>query len=944
MGRRKRAFLDDGDSDSSAGSELDETPGNFDDADPDARAERELFENPYRQKRRRPNGKEDALYGVFAEDSEDEGFGRKKQKAEPSKRRDWAKAPAFVSSKTDVKETTEIDMEMQMGPEEVEEEGVGAEELDGEEDEDENEEMEEDESEPSRAPSPRVRDEEEEEEEEAERPRVGGLGLGASKTKPPTSFSGFTKSGIGASRPAATSQSPAPSPAPAQATPLPPNLPSAFGASTRIQRAFVRDNAGSSETSRAATPLPAAEQRHFSKLQSTFGARMLAKMGWQAGTGLGASGAGIVTPVETKLRPKGMGIAFRGFTERTAQAKLEAKRRGEAVSEEEEEEEEGPRKPRKGKVGEQVKKSDAWKKPKKVKTKVVYKTYEEIVAEAGQEAGSAGVGIIIDATGATPREVASLAEVSMASWTPSTEAERIPEVRHNLRLIVDAAKGDLDALAREAKEIQQRRAVIQAEDLRLRKKVEEEAELISRLQQVHLIADDIKSQARELASVYEATLEPFSPHFEKLLAQFPREFEKYRLDEIVVAAIAPIVRRMLSQWSPLEDPNALLPTFRRWRRALKLSDNEQKAPRTEIDIYGGRTVQEVTPVVEVPMTPFESLLWNAWLPKPAVRLYEAWSTFLPPFIKDNILDQLILPKVSQAVADWSRKETVSLKTLVFPWLPHVGLRLEDVLNDARRKLKGILRSWTATEAIPKDLATWREVFNAGDWDAMLLKYVVPKLGATLREDFTINPRQQDMAPLRRVLDWEPLLRPSILAQLLESGFFPKWLDVLHIWLTQPRPSFEEVAQWYAYWKSVFSENVQNLPAVKDGFTGGLQLMNKAIELGPDAPTKLPKPDHHRRRDELPPAKAKKVPARVQEITFRSIVEEFAAAHNLMFVPTGRAHELSRMPLYRVSQTADGKGGVLVYILDDAVWAPNAEGDYRAISLETMALRATKGGA
>lgn len=45
------------------------------------------------------------------------------------------------------------------------------------------------------------------------------------------------------------------------------------------------------------------------------------------GTGLGASGEGIVTPVETKLRPKAsMGLAFQGFKEKTAQSKAEAKR------------------------------------------------------------------------------------------------------------------------------------------------------------------------------------------------------------------------------------------------------------------------------------------------------------------------------------------------------------------------------------------------------------------------------------------------------------------------------------------------------------------------------------------------------------------------------------------------------------------------------------------
>lgn len=131
-------------------------------------------------------------------------------------------------------------------------------------------------------------------------------------------------------------------------------------------------------------------------------------------------------------------------------------------------------------------------------------------------------------------------------------------------------------------------------------------------------------------------------------------------------------------------------------------------------------------------------------------------------------------------------------------------------------------------------------------------------------------------------------------------------------------------------------------------------MNKAIELGPDAPTSLVKPDF---LAELAEASAPARPAtkdnkqtrpsaRTHEITFRSIVEEFAASHNLLFIPTGKAHERSRMPLYRISKTADARKGLLVYIQDDAVWAPKPDAanpeseEFRAIPLEDMVLRAT----
>lgn len=208
----------------------------------------------------------------------------------------------------------------------------------------------------------------------------------------------------------------------------------------------------------------------------------------------------------------------------------------------------------------------------------------------------------------------------------------------------------------------------------------------------------------------------------------------------------------------------------------------------------------------------------------------------------------------------------------------------------------------------------------------------------------MNPAQQDLKPLQDVLAWAGIIRSSIFSQLLETGFFPKWLDTLHQWLVHPKASFEEVAQWYSSWKAIFPEDVQRMSGVERGFTKGLELMNRAIELGP-AVSQLPRPDVQATTVPKESGKARaraKVPSsRTQEITFRSIVEDYASNHNLMFFPAGKVDEKTGHALFRVSKSANGKGGLLVYIADDAVWATDGD-QYRAISLEEMVLRASKG--
>jgi tuftelin-interacting protein 11 len=115
--------------------------------------------------------------------------------------------------------------------------------------------------------------------------------------------------------------------------------------------------------------------------------------------------------------------------------------------------------------------------------------------------------------------------------------------------------------------------------------------VIDRLQKIQLVANDISTAAKEQASVYEASLEPFSPLFYLLVDQYPREFEKYRLDEIVVAAIAPLVRRMVASWNPLDDPSAFASTFRTWRRALRVGTPEEQLPSLHVDVYGTQTIR-----------------------------------------------------------------------------------------------------------------------------------------------------------------------------------------------------------------------------------------------------------------------------------------------------------------------------------------------------------------
>jgi hypothetical protein len=105
--------------------------------------------------------------------------------------------------------------------------------------------------------------------------------------------------------------------------------------------------------------------------------------------------------------------------------------------------------------------------------------------------------------------------------------------------------------------------------------------------------------------------------------------------------------------------------------------------------------------------------WSPSDPTAAVALFTAWSPLLPIFLRDNVLDQLILPKLSKAILDWSpssmQRGGASLHNIVFPWLEHAGDRMEMVLEESKRKIRSWLKGWKVADGVPAGMDAWKEV-------------------------------------------------------------------------------------------------------------------------------------------------------------------------------------------------------------------------------------------
>ncbi|OZJ02747.1 hypothetical protein BZG36_04669 [Bifiguratus adelaidae] len=619
-----------------------------------------------------------------------------------------------------------------------------------------------------------------------------------------------------------------------------------------------------SQASRPGTP-PVSVPKDFAKFNahgSGFGLKMLQKMGWQAGTGLGQDGAGIVNPVETKLRPGRMGLAYKGFTEMTEQHKEEARRRGEIVDDTPQD------------VGKSAKRA-AWKKKpeggegrrtqtaRKI-TKTVYKTANDILSTTSSRSSSPSLAQqkIIDMTGPDARELSAADLQQLRSQTPTgmEMSAHIPELRHNIRLLVDMSRSDLDHLRREQRITNDKLSANQRDQASVEDALKQEEHKLSRFSELQALVDTIVQRQSTLLQQVDEFLtsdgiidNTFGDIFLKLAGPYLQEYEDYGVDSFIASIWTTILRRQVTHWSPLDNPTLGVADICKWRVLLKTS---WQPPPPDVDMDAayllGRPNRNSKPQ-DLRMTGFESMLHHLWLPKirsavnnawdphesePLIKLLTAWKPpMLPQFIFENIVDQLILPKLARAVNEWDpRNDDAKVHTWLHPWLPILGYpKLQELYTSVRQKFSITLRQWHPSDTSAFEVIyPWKDVWEPAEMETFLIKSVLPKLVHVLRTEFQVNPQDQQLDPLQWVMLWTTLLSPVINGQLLENEFFPKWLDMIYRWLTADQESadLKEVADWYEYWKSAFQHfGVYNNPSVQKEFRKGLEMMATAVNGG-----------------------------------------------------------------------------------------------------------------
>lgn len=340
-------------------------------------------------------------------------------------------------------------------------------------------------------------------------------------------------------------------------------------------------------------------------------------------------------------------------------------------------------------------------------------------------------------------------------------------------------------------------------------------------------------------------------------------------------------------------------------------------------------------------------------PRAVVELLELWSPLLPTSILAHVMDQVVLPRLAQALEAWDpRTDPVPIHRWLHPWLPLAGDRLQALYAKLRFKLAACLRAWEPSDSSALAmLAPWRGVFDPRDMATFLRRTVVPKLGQAL-EDLVVTPADQRLDVWQAITAWHVLLPSADMAELLVGGFFPKMTQALCAWLSQRNANLAEVVDWYLAWKARLPSGVERDPRVRRQLQCALQLMDRAVQgevtdvaalaarydmldvastaRGMRAPAAV--------ATTTAPSTGPSVEARVASeapVSVRDLVQRMAHAQGIIFAPRPGRTTASGLPLFQCGQLS-------VYFEGGVVFGRRykaAAGDYRPISVDDLPLLA-----
>ncbi|XP_045787958.1 septin and tuftelin-interacting protein 1 homolog 1-like [Trifolium pratense] len=639
------------------------------------------------------------------------------------------------------------------------------------------------------------------------------------------------------------------------------------------------------------------------------GMKLLAKMGYKGG-GLGKNQQGILNPIEATLRAKNKGLGF-DSSEKTTMLlpTLQTEKKNTSG---------GDVQPTVGRSRER-----SWLKQLKKKKKEEYVTAEELLASKQED--SEVVQKIYDMRGPQVRVYTNLSDLN-AEEKAKEEDVPMPELQHNVALIVRLAEADIQEIDSDLRKERDIALSLKKEKENLEAEASFQKNQLDNYEKIMSVLDRV-GEDNTLGTL---TLDSLAQCFRDMHKRYPDDYKLCNLSCIACSYALPLFIRVFQGWDPLRNPSHGLELVSQWKALLQGDDCfdiwDTSSPYTHL-------VSEVV-LSAVRISGINT--WPARDPEPMLRFLESWEKLLPSSVLADILDNIVMPKLSNAVGTWEpHLETIPIHTWVHPWLPLLGHKLEEIYRTIRFKLSTVLDAWHPSDGSAYAiLSPWKTVFDKDSWQQLMHRFIVPKLKAVfVSDEFQVNPASQKLDQFYWVMNWASAIPAHLMVDTMEI-FFTKWLTVLYRWLCS-NPNFEEVTKWYLGWKELIPKELLANETIRYKINCGLEMLNQAVEgmevVQPGLKEKISyiRVSEQRKFENQQKAAASAQPVNadgVNEMSMKEIIETYAREHGLLFkLKPGRMHNGHQIYGF-------GNVSIIIDSLNQKVYAQNEE----TWSLETLA--------